>query len=146
MAGLIGAGIQEGILKSKDEKMRDQLLPLLSETSCSKMFTEEFFSKLERKGFSFSDQADATVEVKINRCGFKMVNTQTEEIAAFVDYDSVISSGTEKGIKEQHLIFGKKRYQFQELLSSELLPEREFFSVLKKGGRFIANKVIYKKD
>lgn len=155
LAGLIGYGIEEGIRGGKDGKKKDQLLSYISDPSCKNIFLSSLAEKLKKEGYDVSNSQSSenvkaghdklSLNIKINSCGFKLVNTDSKQVSAFIDFKTILYDGNKNPVKQKYIFFGKTKTPFEELLQSKLSIEKEFSSVLKKAGKRLANKIVYRK-
>jgi len=152
--GLIGAGIEEGNRAGKDKKREEEIIPLLEDTTCSPVLINAMAERLSEKGFKLH-APDAGIQavgeiqnilhLKIVACGFKMVDSGTEDMAAFVAAKYYVIEPKQKKPKKMSplLIFGKTRSIWEAILSNPESANAEFAAVKVKAGRRLANKIIY---
>lgn len=148
--GVIGATVQEGHLKSKDTKMKKQVLETLSDSSCSKNFINKLIEKLGKNSFNAylaDNKKDKSKElflnIKIKKCGFKMVNSTTNYIAAFIDFNVFLLEDKKRVFEKKFAIKSKHQYSFADLISDKQRIDDEMTSVLNRAGTRLANKIIY---
>lgn len=154
--GLIGAGIEEGVRSNKDKEKKKQLLEHIDNPSCNGRFLAALEKKLIDKGYesvvikdgeniNVADK-DLLLEVKTNICGFKLVDTNADLVAPFINFSAVLKKDGKKIPFDKNFTFiGKKSYFFQEWLGVSVNPGEEFEDVLVRAGKRLANKVIYRK-
>ena len=155
VAGLIGYAIEESSRSNNDQYKKEQLLPYISDTKCQSRFLAALTKKLESDGFEIFFPTDEVAEEKISKeldididsCGFKMVDSQLRQISSFISFKASLSDpdSGEELLKENFLITGKKKYSFNELVSTELEVDLEFAYALERAGKRLANKIIYNK-
>ncbi len=87
------------------------------------------------------------VEVTIDRCGFKLVNSERMFVAAFTEARYRIYNAAENRPKKASrlLFIDKKRTTWDGLLGDSDGIATRFESSLKRAGKRLANKVIYSK-
>ena len=154
--GLIGAGIEEGVRSNKDKEKKSQILEHMDNPSCNKKFLSSLQKKLTDKGYESKlvkdgdnnnvTENDLLLEVKTNLCGFKMVDTTADKVAAFINFSADLKKdGKSIPFDENYTFTGKKSYSFHQLLDSDVNLDNEFEDVLVRAGKRLANKVIYRK-
>lgn len=150
--GLVGAAIESGVDSSNDSKKEAQLLERLPNANCNESLVGSLVQTLGKaKSLNFQmieskDQVyDLLLNLKIDSCGFRIVNTVNYKLAAYVDVKMELTEQDAKKpiLKEKLLIQGKKRMQFYELLADDDTLLAEFIRVQEKAGKRIANKIIY---
>ena len=156
--GLLGAAVDEGVQSNKDAEKKLELLAGRDEPSCADQFIQSFTDKLSAKDYSIdvSRVSDATqnhtkkglwLNIKNVVCGFKVVNTQTSDVLAFMSFQSYLMKDNKKlAFDENHMVFSKKEHQFFELTNSSEKTQQELSFVLNRAGRKLANKIIYRKE
>jgi|GEM_PF-5710836 len=156
LGGLLGAGIQAGVENGKDERKEAAVLAYIAVTDCAPLLETAFFERLENTGdYSVVDadsevpeaDSDLKVELTIDRCGFKLVNSERMFVAAFAEARYRIFSLDEAKPKsaERLLLLGKSRSTWDGLLNEETEIPLRFERVLKRAGQRLANKVIYRR-
>ncbi len=152
--GLIGAGISESNRAGKDKRRKEAIAPFLDNMACAPMLIEATEERLDEKGFKLRtvDAGDPNepdvayvIVLKIGTCGFKMMDSQTDEVAAFVVAEyHILKPGQKKPKKRSRmLITGKHRQSWEALVASPEVANAEFAAIKIKAGRRLANKVIY---
>lgn len=153
IGGLIGASIQAGIENGKDEKKEKQVLEHLPSSECAPLFIESFLENLSASP-DFSVAADqpegddyVQVELTIDRCGFKLVNSERMFVAPFAEARYRIYRASESKPKKASrlLLIGKVRSTWEDLLAQPADIALRFERTLQKAGKRLANKVIYSK-
>jgi len=143
--GLIGAAIQEGTKSSQDEEKQQQILPLITSSSCSAQFDVSLKNKLMKKHVFSEEKSIPNLTVKIDKCGFKVVDSTTMLMSSFVLAKFTYNGLSKETYEETIYITGKKKYSYDELIKNISTSNEEFEKVKKKAGQRIANKIIYKK-
>lgn len=152
--GLIGAGIQSGVEADKDKEKTNELIPLITKGSWRTRFLDSLNDKLEAKGFSavwINDEVDTSdgVVLKIypEKYGFKLVDTSTRMVSAFVTFKARVYKGNSKNNeeedKEEYYITNKNQHTYQSLLVENSPANSDLVAVLEKAGKRLANKIIY---
>ncbi|MFC3194029.1 hypothetical protein ACFODZ_07230 [Marinicella sediminis] len=152
IGGLIGAGIETGISKSKDMELEARLVEKLGEQNCHEQLIDSFTEKLEPAdqyrlvGKDEADRNTLQLDIRIKDCGFKLVNSDSGELSAFVTL--LVKLNTAKGKKlfeEKFYLRSKQQNSFDEYLNDAELTASEFQQVITKAGKRLANKLIYLK-
>jgi len=146
--GLIGAAVTSSVENNKDTARENELLPLIGDPSCEKVFRTSLANRLAEKGHTLAGEAQDSgpqIHLKIEACGFRIVDRETGEIAAFFAadyrlYDEPVSKARDL---ERLLLTGRNRYAWADLLDNPETVADEFRSIQSKAGRRIANKLIY---
>lgn len=152
--GIIGAGIEESSRTSKDEKREDAILVHIPDDACHNHLVEEFTARLDAKGITTEvieekpgkTAGDAyVIRLKIDACGFRMVDTTSEEMAAYVVAQYRIYKPQEKitGKLEELTMIGRDHRVWEAFLADYDAAVAEFRAVKRKAGARLANKVIY---
>lgn len=151
IAGLIGAGIQSGIEASMDQEKTNRLSPLISKETWKIQFLDTLNDKLESAGFAAvwvedTRHRDSGIVLKIypNSYGFKMVDTSTHMVSAFIDFKASFSGGSqEEWDKEAFYLTSRNQHSYDRLLGEDSPVNPDLSSVLEKAARRLANKIIY---
>jgi hypothetical protein len=154
IAGLVGAGIQSGIEAGKDQKKTKELSPLIIKDTWKTRFLDTLNDKLESEGFEAvwvedSKDIDNGLVLKIypDQYGFKLVNTSTRLVSAFIDFKATFSGGSSKNTKghekETYYFTNKNQYPFDDLLKEDSPVNTDLEAVLEKAAKRLANKIIY---
>ena len=107
IGGLIGAGIQSGVEASMDAKKTKELSPLIKKDTWKTQFLDTLNNKLEEEGFKavwVEDKGDIgdglVLKIYPESYGFKVVDTSTYMVSAFIAFKAQFSSGhLMKGVK-----------------------------------------------
>jgi len=152
--GLIGAGVQQSIESGKDTGMKKTVLKLVEDASCKSRLIKSLTEKLEQNGYktnviqkkrlSKSEKNNTVLGLKIIRCGYRLVNSSTKKMSAFVEFKATLKDKKREIYKNKFLIKSKQHYLFQDLLDDIHKINDELDTVLKKAGARLANKIIYK--
>jgi hypothetical protein len=154
IGGLIGAGIQSGIEAGRDQKKTKELSPLIVKDTWKTRFLDTLNDKLESRGFEAvwvedSKDIDNGLVLRIypDRYGFKLVNSTTLLVSAFIDFKVSFSSRSSKKTKEQekeaYYLTNKNQYSFDDLLKEGSPVNADLEAVLEKAAKRLANKIIY---
>ena len=149
--GLIGGTIEEGVRKNKDNNKKKEILKLISNSSCKDRLISSLIEKLEDNTFEIvleqetkkNKKSKFWLDVKILKCGLKMVNSTTKEISTFVEYNSIVREKNKIITKKKHSIVSKNQYNYLALSNDIKNLNSELDLVLKKAGKRLANKLIY---
>jgi len=154
IAGLIGAGIQSGVEAGKDREKTEALSPLVNKENWKVKFLDTLNDKLEAEGFEAvwvenARQADDALVLNIypENYGFKMVNTSTHVVSAFIDFKASLSTGSPNGSeewdKEAFYLTNRNQYTYEQLLGENSPVNPDLEAVLEKAALRLANKIIY---
>jgi hypothetical protein len=157
IGGLIGAGIQHGIESDKDGDKREELRPHVSADAWNEAYVKALNEALTAKGFeprwtSSKDKpkdlkADVYVSLFPSDYGFRMVDTTTSLVSAYVEYQAIYSreppKSKKKSDKETFYMTGQKQYSYEDLAKETSLLNTEVQDVLAASARRLANKIIY---
>ena len=148
IGGLIGAGIEEGVRSSKDSSKKKQILEKIEKPSCKDKLYSSLLKKLQTSGYTINTlteetKTDTIIEIEISNCGFKLSDSDTRKLSAFIDFKATLLNGSDKPIKHKFFFFGKEKYSFNELLEDGSATEKILHKVLKKAGKRLANKILY---
>ena len=152
--GLIGAGIEEGHRKSDDTKKETAILSHIPDDACHSYMTGAFTARLEEKGFEAgvvhgkpgkSAGDSYAIRLRIDACGYRMVDTIDEEMAAYVVAQYRIYKPGEKtsGKLLELTMIGKDRRPWNDLLSNAEGAVEEFRDAKRRVGLRLANKIVY---
>lgn len=154
IGGVIGAGIQSGIEAGKDQEKTNQLRPLIDKEGWKLQFLDTLNDKLESEGFEavwVEDKKDigdgVVLKIYPHSYGFKIVDTTTQLVSAFIDFEASFWRGNSKKAKEQekeaYYITNRKQYPFNKLLEEGSTANSDLEEVLEKAANRLANKIIY---
>ena len=154
IGGLIGAGIQSGVEASMDAKKTKELSPLIKKDTWKTQFLDTLNNKLEEEGFKavwVEDKGDIgdglVLKIYPESYGFKVVDTSTYMVSAFIAFKAQFSSGHlkkgEKREKEGYYLTNKSQHPFENLLKEDSPVNSDLQAVLNKAARRLANKIIY---
>lgn len=157
IGGLIGAGIQAGIESDKDSDKRASLSPHVSADIWTEAYVKALNDALVAKGFeprwvTSKDKpkdlkADVYVMLYPNSYGFRMVDTTTALVSAFVEFDAIYSreppKSKKKSDKEAFYLTGQKQSSYEDLAAQPGSLNAEVEAVLTAAARRLANKIIY---
>jgi hypothetical protein len=155
IAGLIGAGIQAGIESDKDAKKRAAVSSHIKADVWNEVFVKSLNEAFLAKGYqpvwdadgkSASGAGDLQLVLSPDSYGFRMVDTSTALVSAFVQFQAVYAhdrTSLRKQSEEVFYLTSKKQQSYDDLIRnvSELEPDLE--AVLAQSARRLANKIIY---
>jgi hypothetical protein len=153
-AGLIGAGIQSGVESGRDREKTDQLRLLINKDAWKVRFLETLNDKLETEGFEAVWVEDAkktgdglVLKIYLENYGFKLVDSSTHAVSAFIDFKASLSNGSSKDMeeweKEAFYLTNRNQYSFEQLLGENSPVNSDLEAVLEKAALRLANKIIY---
>lgn len=156
MFGLIGAAIAESVDASQDEKTAEAVAATFSEApTCQPGVERAFFETLEASGKihprrvdrepkSAPVEADAVIVLRIDHCGFRLMNQSSGEMAAFVEVGVklTLADGTTRW-DDRETVIATSRATAERLQSEEGLAAPLFEGVLADAGRRLANNLLY---
>jgi len=154
VGGVIGAGIQSGIEASKDQEKTNQLRPLVDKEGWKVRFLDTLNNKLQAEGFEavwIEDKKDigdgVILKIYPESYGFKIVDTTTQLVSAYIDFEASFWRGNSKKPKEQekeaYYITNRNQYPFYKLLEEDSTINSDLEEVLEKAANRLANKIIY---
>ena len=154
--GLIGYGVEESTRNSNDTKREEAIEPALGDITCDQFVVDALTSRLEEKGYAVEVREEKAprsasdgyvIRVDIVACGFRMINTTSDEVSSFfaANYE-VLKPGQVRSKKmEEMIVTGSEKASWETYLNNRDMADSEFDAALIKGGRRIANKLIYSK-
>lgn len=157
IAGPLGAGIQAGIEADRDAKKRAALYPYVAEQAWRDVFIRTMTDTLAAKGLepvwvdagsrSKPESADIYLTLYPETFGFRMVDSTTRQVSAYVEFDAIYSSqpisGKNKPPRESFYLTDKSLLSYEELMEDTAKINSHIESVLALAARRLTNKVIY---
>lgn len=157
LGGLIGAGIQAGIESNEDAEKRAAIYPYVAEQAWRDVFIKNMTDALAEKGLEpvwieagaspKPGTADMYLVLYPGQFGFRVVDTTSRMLAAFVEFEAAYSirpiSGTNKPAKEPFYLTDKSQVSYDQLLADTAGINPRIESVLKMAARRLTNKVVY---
>lgn len=154
IAGIIGAGIQSGIEAGRDEEKTRQLGELIEKGAWKTQFLDTLNDKLEAEGYEavwVEDTGElgsgAVLKIYPEYYGFRMVDTTTRLVSAFIAFKAAFSVANSKHKaepeKEEYYITNKNQYSWDDLLKKDSAVNSDLEAVLEKAAKRLANKIIY---
>ena len=154
LGGIIGMSIQSGIEADRDASKRKELEPLIQKDTWKIRFLDTLNNKLESNGHTAvwveddSNIGDGIVlRIYPDVYGFKMVDTSTRKVSAFIDFKAAFSNGNNKNQelegKEAYYLTHRNQYQYDDLLKEDSPVNSDLQAVLEKAAKRLANKIIY---
>jgi hypothetical protein len=157
LGGLIGAGIQAGIESNEDAEKRAEIYPYVAEQAWRDVFIKNMTDALAEKGLEpvwiesgaapEPDTADMYLMLYPAQFGFRVVDSTSLMLAAFVEFEAAYStqpfSGKNKPAKESFYLTDKSQVSYDQLLADTAGINPRIESVLKMAARRLTNKVVY---
>lgn len=157
LGGLIGAGIQAGIESSEDAEKRDAIYPYVAEHAWRDVFIKSMTDALVEKGLEpvwiddGTDVKPGTADIYLvlypGQFGFRMVDTTSLMMAAFIEFEAVYSSkpisGKNRPEKERFYFTDKSQVSYGQLLEDTAGINPRIEAVLNLAARRLTNKVVY---
>jgi len=157
LGGLIGAGIQAGIESDEDAEKRTVIYPYVAEQAWRDVFINTMTDALAEKGLepiwieAGADPKPGTADMYLvlypAKFGFRVVDTTSRMMAAFVEFEATYSSqpvsGKSKLAKEPFYVTDKSQVSYDQLLADTAGINPRIESVLKMAARRLTNKVVY---
>jgi hypothetical protein len=157
LGGLIGAGIQAGIESSEDAEKREAIYPYVAEQAWRDVFIKSMTDALAEKGLEpvwieagaahEPGTADMYLVLYPAQFGFRVVDTTSLMLAAFIEFEAAYStqpfSGRNKPVKESFYLTDKSQVSYDQLLADTAGINPRIESVLKMAARRLTNKVVY---
>lgn len=156
IGGLIGAGIQSSIESDKDAKKRETLGPHVGAGVWNDAFVKTLNETLQAKGFApvwvegkadpNASKADIYLTLFPASYGFRMVDSTTALVSAYVEFQAVYSNEVkprQKLPREAFYMTNKKQTSYDELANEPAALGGDVESVLAQAARRLANKIIY---
>lgn len=157
LGGLIGAGIQSGIESDADAKKRAAIYPHVAEQAWRDVFIKTMTETLAEKGLEpvwiddgttpKAGTADLYLVLYPSKYGFRIVDTASQMVAAFVEFDAVYSSkpisARNKPDKEAFYLTDRSQVSYDQLLADPAGINPRVESVLKMAARRLTNKMVY---
>jgi hypothetical protein len=157
LGGLIGAGIQTGIESNEDADKRAAIHPYVAEHAWRDVFIGTMTEALAEKGLepvwieaSASPRpgtADMYLVLYPAQFGFRMVDTTSRMLSAFVEFEAAYSrqpiTGKNKPVTEPFYITDRSPVSYDQLLSDTAGINSRIELVLEMAARRLTNKVYY---
>jgi hypothetical protein len=157
IGGLIGAGIQSSIESDKDAKKREALGPHITAGVWNDVFVKTLNETLQAKGFDpvwvegkadpRAPKADVYLTLFPASYGFRMVDSTTSLVSAYVEFDAAYSlellKPRQKLPKEAFYLTNKKQSSYEDLANEPAALNDDVETVLTQAARRLANKIIY---
>lgn len=155
--GLIGYGVEEGSRASEDASREDAIFAEVPEDACRSYFLEAFSERLKERQYEVkiiesrvtrvADNA-YVIRLRISACGFRKVNTTSDELSAFFsgEYEILRPGESSSNDFQAIAITGQDRQDWNEFIGDVDSTIEEFRSVKAKAGRRLANKLIFLPD
>jgi len=157
LGGLIGAGIQAGIESNEDADKRAAIYPYVAEQAWRDVFIKTMTDAMAEKGLEpvwieagaepEPGTADLYLVLYPAQFGFRVVDTTSLMMAAFIEFEAAYSSqpisGKHKPAKEPFYITDKSQVSYDQLLADTAGINPRIESVLRMAARRLTNKVVY---
>lgn len=152
IAGVIGAGVQFGVEAGRDASKTDQLEPLIEKDAWQVKFLDTLNSKLETEGYEavwVEDSSKVTdgiiLKIYPESYGYRMVNTSTRLVSAYVDFDASFSSAKTARSQDREAFYltHTEQYPYEHLLLPDSPVNTDLEALLEKAAKRLANKIVY---
>jgi hypothetical protein len=157
IGGLIGAGLQAGIESNEDSGKRAELHPYVAEHAWRDVFIKTMTDALAEKSLEpvwieagtspKPGTADMYLVLYPKRFGFRVVDTTSLMMAAFVEFEATYStqpvSGRSTLAREPFYLTDKSQVSYDQLLADTANINPRIESVLRMAARRLTNKVVY---
>lgn len=155
IGGIIGAGIQAGVEADRDGDKRKQIQPHIADDIWQNVFMKTFTEALLAKGFQpqvIEDEKDAKgakADVYMvlfpDAYGFRVVDTSTMLVSAYVEFEATYAREPIKRVKtkEPFYLTDKKQASYEDLVRDASALNGDIEAVLAQAARRLANKIIY---
>jgi len=157
LGGLIGAGIQAGIESNEDAEKRAAIYPYVADQAWRDVFIKSMTDALAEKGLEpvwieagtspKPGTADMYLVLYPKQFGFRVVDTTSLMMAAFVEFEAAYSSqpfsARSKPDKEPFYLTDKSQVSYDQLLADTAGINPRIESVLRMAARRLTNKVVY---
>jgi len=157
LGGLIGAGIQSGIESEADADKRAAIYPHVAERAWRDVFIKTMTETLAEKGLEpvwidagttpKAGTADMYLVLYPAKYGFRIVDTTSQMVAAFVEFDAAYSikpiSARSRPETETFYLTDKSQVSYDQLLADPAGINPRVESVLKMAARRLTNKMVY---
>lgn len=159
IAGLIGAGIQAGVEADRDSDKRKQIQPHIADDVWQNVFLKTLGEALQAKGFQpqwivegeagfkekLKEKADVYVILFTDAYGFRVTDSTTMLMSAYVEFEATYASEPIKKVKQKEpfYITDKKQTTYEQLVNTGTALNGDIEAVLAQAARRLANKIIY---
>jgi hypothetical protein len=159
IGGLIGASIQAGVEADRDGDKRKEIQPHIADDVWQNAFLKTLGEALQAKGFQpqwivegetgakdkAKEKADVYVILFTDAYGFRVVDSSTMLVSAYVEFEATYGREPIKKVKEKEpfYITDKKQASYEDLLKTGTAMNAEIEAVLAQAARRLANKIIY---
>jgi hypothetical protein len=159
IGGIIGAGIQAGIEADRDSDKRKEIQPHIADDVWQNVFLKTLGEALQAKGFQpqwiiegaadakdkAKEKADVYVILFTDAYGFRVVDSSTMLVSAYVEFEATYAREPIKKVKskEPFYLTDKKQSSYEDLVKTTTVMNGEIEAVLALAARRLANKIIY---
>ncbi|HEY7772757.1 MAG TPA: hypothetical protein VIC26_06235 [Marinagarivorans sp.] len=146
IGGLIGAGIQAGVESSKDAERRESLQPHVPKDIWETAFNGPLYKKFERANFKILEKDGKngiSIQIIPEMHGFKVVDTNTKLMSAFISFQAKFYKNGKLDNTDNYYLIHKQKHSFEGLTEDPEKAMKQLESIIRKGARRLANKVIY---
>lgn len=154
IGGLIGAGIQSSVEADRDSKLREEFEPMVHSDHWQDHFLDVLNERLEGQDISAhwaqgrdDVQADMVLQLKLDDHGFRLADSNTMMMAAFVEFEYRVYPAelSRRDIPDfqQAYVTNKAQRHKHELLEDEVMLNQDLNEALTRAARRMANKIIY---
>jgi len=155
--GAIGAAVASSYNTSEDSKDAKVISLGIGDPNCRDLFRASLANTLEgaqgiqaqifdralepKEGSGF----DGVLELDIHQCGFRLVDQNTQVLAAFIELGVTLelTTSNEKIWDDRESIVGMDRFYLSSLRDDPEMIRREFEDLLTDAGTRIANYILY---
>jgi hypothetical protein len=159
IGGIIGAGIQAGVEADRDGDKRKEIQPHIADDVWQNVFLKTLGDALQAKGFQprwiiegeagakdkAKEKADIYMILFTDAYGFRVVDSSTMLVSAYVEFEATYAREPIKKVKEKEpfYITDKKQAAYEDLVKTGSALNAEIEAVLAQAARRLANKIIY---
>jgi hypothetical protein len=159
IGGIIGAGIQAGVEADRDGDKRKEIQPHIADDVWQNVFLKTLGEALQAKGFQpqwivegeagakekVKEKADVYMILFTDAYGFRVVDSTTMLVSAYVEFEATYAREPIKKVKEKEPFYltDKKQASYEDLVKTGTAMNGELEAVLAQAARRLANKIIY---
>ncbi|MDX1506672.1 MAG: hypothetical protein R3358_00240 [Woeseiaceae bacterium] len=154
--GLLGVAVEESGRTEKDNEREEAILEHIPDDACHNYLVSAMTARLAEKGYLMTvvedkmgkaDDDAFAVRLKIDHCGYRIVNAETDELSAYLagQYQVLEPGEKKRRSMESVLVTGDLRATWDVIVENPDASVSEFRAVKSKAGRRLANTIIYYK-
>jgi hypothetical protein len=154
---LIGAGVQHAIESTKDAEKRDAVYPHVAQHAWRDFFIQSMTDSFAEKGLETvwidagiepeAGTADMYMVLYPAKFGFRIVDTTSQMMASFIEFEAVYSTKPipvkSEQVKDPFYLTDKSQFSYDQLILDPASIGPRIESVLKMAARRLTNKVVY---